>query len=108
MNSHFDSLSAVEKQLQTDLISGLSQEECLRRQEKYGKNKLVEAKKETILQRFLKQLADPMIIILLVAAAFGAAGEHAKHKCEGKEQCEFAFHVFFLLSLFISSGIKSV
>ena len=69
MNSHFDSLSAVEKQLQTDLISGLSQEECLRRQEKYGKNKLDEKKKKTLFARLMEQFSDVMIIILLIAAA---------------------------------------
>ena len=35
---------------------------------KNGKNKLNEAKKTPLLVRFLKQMADPMIIILLVAA----------------------------------------
>ena len=37
-----------------------------------GKNKLKEAKKEPLLKRLLKQLADPMIIILLCAAAVSA------------------------------------
>lgn len=34
-----------------------------------GKNKLAAAKKDSILKQLLKQLADPMIIILLAAAA---------------------------------------
>ena len=33
-----------------------------------GKNKLAEAKGKSIFVRFLEQLSDPMIIILLVAA----------------------------------------
>ena len=37
--------------------------------EKYGSNKLAEGKKESFLHRFLKQLEEPMLIILLVAAA---------------------------------------
>ena len=48
---------------------GLSAEEAARRLEEGGKNKLDEGKKTPIWKRFLQQLADPMIIILLVAAA---------------------------------------
>lgn len=47
---------------------GLTGEEALKREGEYGKNKLAEAKKISLLQRFLKQLADPMIIILIAAA----------------------------------------
>mgnify|MGYP002517458049 CR=1 FL=1 len=59
---------------------GLTTKEAKKRIEKYGKNKLVEAKKETIIQRFLKQLADPMIIILLVAAAISAVVAVLEHE----------------------------
>lgn len=46
--------------------------------EKYGKNKLDEGKKKTTLQRFIEQLKDPMVIILIVAAVIsGFAGEVA-------------------------------
>ena len=48
---------------------GLSAQEAEARLARDGKNKLVEGKKTTLLQRFLSQLADPMIIVLLVAAA---------------------------------------
>lgn len=48
--------------------NGLSVNEALKRLETNGKNKLEEGKKTTLLQRFLAQLADPMIIILIVAA----------------------------------------
>ncbi len=41
--------------------------------EKNGPNKLDEAEKVTLVQRFIGQLKDPMIIILLVAAAVSAA-----------------------------------
>ena len=49
--------------------SGLSHQEAGDRLVKYGPNKLAEGKKVTLLQRFIQQLCDPMIIILLVAAA---------------------------------------
>ena len=52
--------------------SGLSYAEAKARLEKNGKNKLKEAKKESLLHRFLSQLADPMIIILIVAAVISA------------------------------------
>lgn len=52
--------------------SGLSAATAAERLEKNGKNKLIESKKESLLVRFLKQLAEPMTIILLVAAAISA------------------------------------
>ncbi|MBR6681509.1 MAG: cation-translocating P-type ATPase [Clostridia bacterium] len=71
MNAHLMGLAKVFEQLKTS-EKGLTSAEARSRIEKYGKNKLVEAKKETMIQRFLKQLADPMIIILLVAAGIAA------------------------------------
>lgn len=52
--------------------SGLAAAEAASRLEKNGKNKLAEGKKETLLHKFLSQLADPMIIILIVAAVISA------------------------------------
>lgn len=60
--------SKVVKDLETDPIKGLTEEEVTRRKEKYGFNKLKEAKKKSTLQLFLAQLNDPLIYILLVAA----------------------------------------
>ena len=51
---------------------GLSTQEAQARQEQYGPNKLKEAPKPTLIQRFLAQLKDPMLIILMVAAAVSA------------------------------------
>ena len=48
---------------------GLSEAEARKRLSENGRNKLAEGKKDSIIKQFLKQLADPMIIILLVAAA---------------------------------------
>ena len=55
--------------------NGLSEKEAAARLEKNGKNKLAEGKKESLIVRFLKQLAEPMTIILLVAAAISAGVE---------------------------------
>ena len=51
---------------------GLSSQEAAKRLEQYGPNKLKEAEKPSLLQRFLSQLKDPMLIILMVAAAVSA------------------------------------
>ena len=48
---------------------GLSSKEVSKRLEENGKNRLEAAKGKSIVQRFLEQLSDPMIIILLIAAA---------------------------------------
>ena len=48
---------------------GLGSAEARARLESHGKNKLTEPPKQSLLSRFLSQMADPMIIILLVAAA---------------------------------------
>lgn len=48
--------------------SGLSEDESAKRLSANGKNKLAEDKKESVFVRFLKQFAEPMTIILVVAA----------------------------------------
>ena len=58
--------------LQTDVTTGLSQAEAAARLEKNGPNKLKEAEKTPLWKRFLAQLADPMIIMLIVAAVISA------------------------------------
>lgn len=69
MNFHAKENDAVLSDLVTDARLGLSSAEVLARQEKYGENRLQEKKKKTMLERFIDQFKDPMIIILLVAAA---------------------------------------
>ncbi len=52
--------------------NGLASKEAEERLIKNGKNKLKEAKKDSLIKRFMAQLADPMIIILIIAAAISA------------------------------------
>ena len=52
---------------------GLNTSQVKEREEKYGKNRLIEGKKVSLMKRFLLQLADPMIIILIVAAIVSGA-----------------------------------
>ena len=68
MNYYQESPEKVLEELRTT-ESGLSHQEAGDRLAKCGPNKLAEGKKVTLLQRFIQQLCDPMIIILLVAAA---------------------------------------
>lgn len=47
---------------------GLTSDEASKRLQKYGKNELAKPKGKSLIRRFLEQLSDPMIIILLAAA----------------------------------------
>jgi len=51
---------------------GLSVAEAATRLEENGKNKLAEGKKDSLVKRFFAQMADPMIIMLIVAAVISA------------------------------------
>lgn len=68
MKEYLSSLEEVLKE-QNSSQEGLSTGEARERLSKYGKNELEKGRKTSLLQRFLKELADPMIIILIVAAA---------------------------------------
>ena len=52
---------------------GLTAEQAAQRLAQDGRNKLDEAEKTTLLQRFFAELKDPMLIILMAAAAISAA-----------------------------------
>lgn len=68
MKEYLSSLEEVLKE-QNSSQEGLSTGEARERLSRYGKNELEKGRKTSLLQRFLKELADPMIIILIVAAA---------------------------------------
>ncbi len=55
--------------LPTDRTKGLTSAQTAQRLPREGENRLEEKKKNTVLQRFLAQFKDVMIIILLIAAA---------------------------------------
>ena len=67
MKAYFESCEEVLGQLGSD-AEGLSSAEAGKRLEQVGPNKLQEGKKKSLLERFLGELADPMIIILIAAA----------------------------------------
>lgn len=70
---------SVLKELGTT-VNGLLQKEAEERLSKNGKNKLKEGKKKSNFRRFMEQLADPMIIILLVAALISGILSAVQHE----------------------------
>ena len=65
---HDKSGQQVLKELETDPGRGLSREEAARRLVRWGPNQLAAARQEGLIRRFLGQLRDPMILVLLAAA----------------------------------------
>ena len=59
--------------------AGISEAEAQKRLQENGKNKLEEGKKKTVFKRIIEQLSDPMIIILIIAAAISAVTEWFEH-----------------------------
>ena len=68
MIPHSNSKTELLTSLQTSVETGLTSGQVQERLSQYGENKLKEKKKKTNLQRFVDQLKDAMIIILLIAA----------------------------------------
>ncbi|MDR0324581.1 MAG: cation-translocating P-type ATPase [Oscillospiraceae bacterium] len=68
-------LNSVETVLQALRTSeaGLSREEAEKRLLENGRNELLKAKKKSLLRRFFEQLANPMVLVLLAAAAVSIA-----------------------------------
>ena len=86
---------------------GLSAEEAAKRLETNGKNMLAAAKGKSLIRRFLEQLADPMTIILLVAAAVSGAlavYESINHPGEGEGFTD----VIIILAVVIVNAILGV
>ncbi len=67
MKEYLQSSQEVLQTLKTN-ADGLSSTEVGLRLEQTGKNKLREAKKDPLILRFLNQLKDPMVLILIAAA----------------------------------------
>ena len=67
MKEYLQNIEEVLKQNETS-ETGISTTQAQEKFNKYGKNKLAEGKKTPWIVRFLKELADPMVIILIIAA----------------------------------------
>ena len=72
MKEYLSSSEDVLREQGTDAEAGLSSAEAASRQGKFGPNKLEEAEKTPLWIRFFQQMADPMVIMLIVAAIISA------------------------------------
>ena len=73
----------VLRELRTDVTNGLTDEDATARLEEYGENRLQEKAPLTLFQRFVRQMKDAMVIILLIAAGISLAlslYEHFVHQ----------------------------
>lgn len=102
MYHHHLSAEEVLKFFESDADQGLSAAEVARRQESYGKNKLKEKKKKTMLQRFFEQFKDVMILILI-----GAAIVSFVVACVERDPMEF-FEPALILLIVVLNAIMGV
>ena len=79
---------------------GLSGAEAAARLAKHGPNRLQEARKVTNFQRFVQQLKDPMLLILLAAAAVSAVTNILSH--------ESLTEVFIILVVVLLNAVLGV
>ena len=79
---------------------GLSSDEAAVRLESFGRNKLAEGKKTSLFVRFLKELSDPMTIVLLAAAAVSGVTAAYAHE-------SFA-DVFIILIVVVINAVLGV
>ena len=100
MKSYAKSVDEVLRELNAT-AEGLTTEQAKERLEKYGPNKLKEGEKPTLLQRFIAQLKDPMLIILLIAAAVSALTGMLAHENEWAE-------VIIILAVVLLNAILGV
>ena len=96
----------VLKELNTS-AEGLTSAEAKKRQEQYGPNKLKDAEKKSVFQRFLDQLKDPMLIILMIAAAV-SAGTTILHNVQNPESPEGLAEVFIILIVVLLNAVLGV
>lgn len=82
MKEYLQESAQVVKDVASDDTYGLAADEAAARLEKNGPNKLKEAKKDPLWKRFFAQMADPMIIMLIVAAVISALTSMAQGEAD--------------------------
>ena len=85
---------------------GLSSAEAAKRLQQNGKNKLEEAKKDSLFKKFINSISDPMIIMLLAAAAIQAF-VNLLQMSDGFKISEFA-DVIVIMAVVIINTIMSL
>lgn len=98
MNYHSEELEKVLAEVSTNAETGLTKDEIKKRSEQFGKNKLQEKKKKTLLSKFFEQFKDAMIIILLIASVVSFV-----IACINKNPKEFFEPVLILLIVVLNA-----
>lgn len=109
MKHYLESAEAVFNDVKSS-ENGLTSAEAAERLEKNGKNKLDEAEKQSLFKKFISSLADPMIIMLLVAALIqaGVAVITLVKAGEGFRFGEFADVLVILVVVIINTVMSLV
>ena len=102
---YLEEVSEVLKQVNST-ENGLSEAEAEKRLAENGKNKLKEAEKKPLIKRFIESISDPMIIMLLGAAAIQAV-VNVLQMSEGFKLSEFA-DVIVIMAVVIINTIMSL
>ena len=102
---YLEEVSEVLKQVNST-ENGLSEAEAEKRLAENGKNKLKEAEKKPLIKRFIESISDPMIIMLLGAAAIQAV-VNVIQMSEGFKLSEFA-DVIVIMAVVIINTIMSL
>jgi len=86
---------------------GLTQEEASLRLKQNGENKLAESKKTPLIVKFLKQLCDPMILVLAVAAIVSLVTVIVNNADPANEKESFA-DVIIIAAVIILNAVLGV
>ena len=76
---YLKSSEEILQELQTS-HQGLTDQQAETRLAQYGENRLQEGRKTTMLERFVEELKDPMLIMLMAAAAVSAITNIISHE----------------------------
>ncbi len=102
MNAYSEPQQQVVTELQVDPKKGLTAQQAVQRLEEYGPNQLQAKKKKSMFARFMGQFADPMIIILLIAAVISFVVA-----INGHDAKEF-FEPLLILLIVVANAIMGV
>ena len=107
MKEYLSSADDVLSAQGTDGESGLSEEAASERLAKHGPNKLKEEEKTPLWIRFFQQMADPMVIMLIVAAIISAATGMIKGEADWADVIIIMFVVVINSVLGVAQEAKS-
>ena len=95
MREYLSSASDVLAEVKTDASNGITAAEAASRLATYGPNKLKEAEKDPLWKRFFAMMADPMVIMLIIAAVISAVTGMA----QGEADFADVFIIMFVVVL---------